>query len=84
MSLFLIIYTAGVIGGAAGPLPYDMDECVVRRNEMRAAQTVGLERGINVQTGLPMTDAERAGVESLSFECEYRDTRPQLGEVAGG
>lgn len=84
MNLFLIIYTAGTIGGAVGPLPYDMGQCIIHRDEAREQRAEGLSLGINVKTGLPMTDAERAGVESLSFECEYRETRPQLGEVAGG
>lgn len=84
MNLFLIIYAAGTIGGAIGPLPYDMDKCIMYRDEAREQRVDGLALGINVQTGLPMTDEERAGVESLSFECEYHENRPQLGEVVDG
>lgn len=79
MDLYLIIYTAGVIGGVFGPLPYDMAECITRRDEARIQQSNGLHAGINVQTGNPMTQEERDGVASLSFECEYRDVRPELG-----
>lgn len=79
-TLWLIIYTAGTIGGFAGPVPYDMEECIRRRDDMRVTQQKGLEAGINVQTGEPMTDEERAGVASLSFECEYRSEKPVLGE----
>jgi len=78
-ALWLIIYTAGNIGGFAGPLPYDMNECIRRRDEMRAAQSEGLETGINLKTGDPMTEEERLGVESLGFECEARSVKPELG-----
>ena len=78
-ALWLIIYTAGTIGGFAGPVPYDMDECIKRRDDMRVTQEQGLAAGINIQTGEPMTDDERAGVASLSFECEYRAVKPILG-----
>lgn len=78
-ALWLIIYTAGTIGGFAGPVPYDMEECIKRRDDMRLTQQQGLEDGINVQTGKPMTEEERSGVASLSFECEYRSVKPELG-----
>lgn len=79
MNVFMAIYTAGTIGGVIGPLPYSMEECLIRRDEAREQQRSGLEIGINIQTGLPMTDEERAGVESLSFECEFHKERPELG-----
>lgn len=78
MSLWLIIYTAGQIGGVVGPLPYDMAECHVRRDELRVMQADGLARGTNDTTGLPLTQDERAGIVNLSFECEHHETRPEI------
>ena len=83
MNVFMIIYTAGTIGGVIGPLPYSMGECLVKRDEARQEQAAGLERGINVKTGQPLTDGEREGVASLEFECEYHEERPQLGGTRG-
>lgn len=82
MSLFLIIYTAGHIGGVVGPLPYDMAECLIRRDELRTMQADGLARGTNDKTGLPLTQEERDGINSLSFECEHREVKPALGDPA--
>lgn len=38
MKLWLLIYTAsGLLGGVAGPLPYDLDECDRRRAALQEA-----------------------------------------------
>jgi len=37
MSLFVVIYISGVIGGYAGPLPYDYQECRARAQELQDA-----------------------------------------------
>lgn len=31
LSLFLVVYFSGHLGAAVGPLPYGMDECLVRK-----------------------------------------------------
>lgn len=82
MKLFLIIYAAGHIGGFAGPLPYDMGECVARRDEMREDQRQFLSDGISRETGKKATAEEINGVRALRFECEMRDTNPSLGDPA--
>ncbi len=79
MKLWLIIYAAGQICGFAGPLPYDMSECIVRRDAMRADQAAVLADGIHRETGEPATEEQLAGLRSLSFECELREIRPELG-----
>ena len=78
-NLFLIIYTAGKIGGVAGPLPYDMAECEVRRDELRIAQIKALDTKKTIE-GKPLSSADVESIRSIRVECEYRSERPILGE----
>lgn len=79
MSLWLIIYTAGHIGGVAGPLPYDMAECIIRRDMLRAEQLETLNSGIHHGEQRPATPEELAGLRAISFECEQHAEKPVLG-----
>jgi hypothetical protein len=74
--LFLIIYAGAQIGGAAGPLPYGMDECERRRDEFRAAQTEVLATGFSKAEGRKVTQDEIEDLKQVRFECEYREARP--------
>lgn len=80
LSLFLIIYAAGTVGGTIGPLPYGLDECERHAQSMRAQITARLATGryedgtaIKANPGM----AERA--KSMTFTCEYRASRPEIG-----
>lgn len=49
MSLWFILYTgAGLIGGVWGPLPYDMTECMDRRDkwQMQADAKPDISQGM--------------------------------------
>jgi len=85
MKLFLIIYVSGNIGGSVGPLPYELDVCVMHRDAMRANQSAIIASGGHKATGEKVSDDDMAILMSLSFECEYRSDRPDIeadiGEV---
>lgn len=82
MKLYLIIYTAGQIGGFAAPLPYDMAECTARRDDLRTSQAEVLADGIHRKTGMPATLEDLEGLRGISFECEERNEKPVLGDPA--
>ena len=69
MKLFMIIVLAGKIGGNAGPLPYDMEECESRALELRLQCTDKPEN--------PYRCAE------IEFKCEWREHRPINDPTAG-
>lgn len=72
MKLWLLIVMSGHIGGAAGPLPYNMAECRSRAAEM--------SQGLETKNA----EAKRAGLRDataeLYFICVSRERRPELGE----
>lgn len=79
MKLFLIIYAGSQMGGAIGPLPYDLKECHARRDELRASQTHAIVTGIHARDGRKLTPDELGKIKALRFECEYFSTRPSVG-----
>lgn len=81
MKLFLIIYAGSHIGGSAGPLPYDMQECENRRDVFRASQAKVIETGFSEQMNRKLTEQEMADMKAMRFECEWREFRPKLGSV---
>jgi hypothetical protein len=76
--LFLIIYAGSQIGGAAGPLPYGMDECEKRRDELRAARIEVLATGFSKAQNRALSDVEMAALKVMRFECEYYNGRPTV------
>lgn len=72
MKLWLLLLTAGHIGGAAGPLPYDMVECRSRAAEM--AQELEVKGAAAVRAGR-LDEAP-----DFTFVCVSRERRPDLGE----
>ncbi|GAA4169183.1 hypothetical protein GCM10023069_25350 [Shinella granuli] len=55
MKLFLIIYAGSQIGGAIGPLPYDLAECQSKRDALRASQAQTIASGIHAREGRKLT-----------------------------
>lgn len=82
MDLWLVIYAGAHIGGAAGPLPYDMAECERRRDEFRALQSEVIATGYSKEQKRYATPDEMANIKAMRFECEYRPDRPVLGSPA--
>lgn len=78
MKLFLVIYMANQIGGVAGPLPYDYDECQSRVQVMRQDQMRFLVTQIDVQTGQRASAEDVERVASLRFECEWHTEKPSI------
>ena len=76
-SLWMIIYVYGqYIGGYAGPLPYDMSECLSRALQNKMELIVG-------ERTLELNDPEKfktlkIKAKDITFECEYRDTEPVM------
>lgn len=81
MKLFLIIYTSGQIGGSVGPLPYDMAECEIRRDELRVMNAAFISEGIDRSTGKAAPTKNIEIAKTLRFECEFRQERPKLEGV---
>lgn len=73
MKLWMIVYLAGQIVGSIGPLPYGMDECVLRADDQMSA----LDHSIITEEGYT--------AEDVGFSCEWRDEHPRLrsGVVQG-
>lgn len=76
--LFLVIYAGSQIGGAAGPLPYGMDECEKRRDELRAARIEVLATGFSKVQNRTLSDTEMTALKAMRFECEYLNGRPTV------
>ena len=81
MKFYLILYAAGVIGGAAGPLPYDKDECERRANQFRYdnATLIFSGRATNGSNEL-ITAPSLELFKTMRFKCELRANKPKLGE----
>lgn len=76
MSLYLILATFGVIGGTWGPLPYDMNECLARRDEMLTDIRTGMEQNPGAELdGKPLTFSD------VVVECREAAVRPELGDA---
>lgn len=65
MKLFMIWYLSGHVVLAAGPLPYDMTECMTRAKE---DMTVIAEKDTHKE------------MEGLLIECQLRLKMPELGD----
>ncbi len=68
MSVFFVIYVHGMIGAVIGPLPYPIEECMVRRAEMIA----GYER---------LFQLDDPTIPRMMFTCEEHKTAPIPGEL---
>lgn len=64
--LYMVIYFKGMIAGSAGPLPYDMKECLVRTNDIIAS------------ANYDYVSPEGFSAKDVMFKCEYRDDRPKF------
>lgn len=64
--LFVVMYLAGKIGAAWGPVPYDMNEC--------------LNRVADIMSGVDPTVVTPNGytAKDVRFECEYHVDPPKL------
>jgi hypothetical protein len=76
-SLWMIIYVhGGFIGGYAGPLPYDMDECLSRALQNKMDMIVGEE---TLRLNEPEKYAKlKLHSDDITFKCEYHDTEPVM------
>jgi hypothetical protein len=76
-SLWMIIYVHGqFIGGYAGPLPYDMDECLSRALQQKMEWIAG-------ERMLELNEPEKYKTlkifaKDITFACEYRDIEPVM------
>lgn len=66
MKLWLIVYVAGQIGMTVGPLPYGMDECLVRADD-KLAEIHDESRG-NV--------TKETVAATITIKCEWSELRP--------
>lgn len=75
MKLFMVYYLFGTIIGSAGPLPYDMDHCVIRAQEMLNNANATTSRLI--AEGKQLSDNGRLiGLNDVQFKCEYLTSHP--------
>lgn len=66
MKIFMIIYIAGKIGMTIGPLPYGLEECIVRAADIMA------------QANPQVITPEGYTSKDVSIECELHFERPAL------
>lgn len=67
MPLWIVIYLAGHVVSATGPLPYDMEECRVRASEFKHIALAEMNF-IIFDGGFKVADME--------FKCEYHYRKP--------
>lgn len=72
MSVWMIVYMMGQIGGSIGPVPYGMDECERRAAERNAQVQAQVTTGLDVD-GNPLTEEAK----TLRFECVAAPSRPK-------
>ncbi|QQM29310.1 hypothetical protein JET14_13340 [Martelella lutilitoris] len=82
MSLWVVIYSASVVGGSIGPLPYGMEECIAKNAPMEAARMQAIETGYSEAEDRWLDAGEIKKLEALSSRCEYHETRPVIGSAA--
>jgi hypothetical protein len=66
MSIYLVVYIAGLVGGSIGPLPYDMAEC------QRRAETYNAEQGTD------HVSPQGWSRDDVLFVCERHSKRPEI------
>lgn len=75
--LFLVIVYLGSVGGAAGPLPYDMDECQSRAAEMtEKAEKAWADPEIAAKLRAADPKQHPGGTR---FLCRKLSARPEIG-----
>jgi hypothetical protein len=84
MKLYLILLSAGQIGGVLGPLPYDVAQCQRNADSMyrQIAEQAATGRYAD---GTLISDKPDVAKKAMGFvfECVFRDRRPELGDPAG-
>ena len=81
LKLWLVVYSGVQIVGSAGPLPYGMDECIIRRDLLRTSQQEVLSTGYSQSLKRALTGEEMDKIRDMAFECEWRDKRPVIGSI---
>lgn len=83
MKLWLIVYVGTEIGGSWGPLPYGIEECRDRATLMNSETQAIAETGKNsVGEVIPSKNVDQ--IKTLRFECEFRQSRPEITHRAAG
>lgn len=78
MKLWFVIYIGSQIGGSAGPLPYDMTECLRRAEAKNAEWQAQLATGKDLN-GNPVSDVARL----MHFRCVEAPMRPAISYAEG-
>lgn len=73
MSLWMVVWMSGYIGGVAGPLPYGKAECLSLQNEANSQIAAQIATGKD-RDGNPVTEQAR----SLRWECVEAAERPVM------
>lgn len=77
MKVFLVIYTLNSIIGVAGPLPYTMEECGNRANDLIEASNESFKTE-PIQT---LSDGRTVTSKDVEVRCEQHNTRPEMGDT---
>ena len=77
MKLWIVMLIFGKIGAAIGPLPYGLDECRIKAEELvqdyKQKWEIADKKGVH-----PMLDDKVLGRDDLKAECRYSTERPKL------
>ncbi len=74
MKLWMLIVIFGQVTGTVGPLPYDMDECWSRIDDMRLNMAADQSEGRTA-----IIDGRMATPDDITLTCARIDNRPELG-----
>lgn len=75
MKLWMIMTLFGNIGAVAGPLPYDMEECLFRVSIRQATVESMWDPDNAIFKGRIVTP------DDIEYKCVLQNERPQLGPV---
>lgn len=78
IKLWMIVLMGTHIGGVAGPLPYDMNECQRRAGELENARVEAMRSGI-ADDGSKIPEKNMKVFETMRFKCVEAQERPMMG-----
>lgn len=74
----MVLVFAGTVGASAGPVPYDMEECLSRAAEMNQILTENFKK----MPEIDMDDGRKITRKDLQYHCLEQEERPVLESTA--
>ncbi len=77
MKVWLVVYVLNSVSGVAGPLPYNMQECMDRADDLVASADVNFKKDPNQA----LKDGRTVHRDDVEVTCQLRDTKPKFGDT---